>query len=98
MTVHIHIDQLLLEGFSFTAGQARQVQAAVERELSRLVSVPGASDAIHDAQANAPLAARSAAVPTATAGAFNPPANASPSQLGRHIAQSIHGGVRGAKS
>ena len=93
MTVRIHIDRLLLDGFSFTAGQARQVQASVERELSRLLSEPSANKAGFDAT----LGAKSAAVPTASSGLFNPPANASPKQLGRHIAQSIHGGFRSAK-
>ena len=93
MTVRIHIDRLLLDGFSFTAGQARQVQVSVERELSRLASIRSAGDARLDAS----VGARSAAVATATSGLFNPPADATPTQLGRHIAQSIHGGVGSTK-
>jgi hypothetical protein len=97
MTVRIHIDRLLLEGFTLTAGQARQVQASVERELSRLVSMPPAGNTGQEAQAEPLHGARSAMVPTATSGLFTPPPSASPTQLGRHIAQSIHGGVRSAK-
>ena len=89
MTVRISIDRLLLDGFSFTAGQARQVQMSVERELARLVLKPSAC--------NSGTGAVSASVPAATSGLFNPPPSATPMQLGRHIAQSIHGSVRSLK-
>lgn len=99
MTVRIYIDRLLLEGFTFSAGQANQVQAAVERELSHLISMSSADNAANGShlrarELQASLGARSAAVPSATPGPFNPPQNSTPSQLGRHIAQSIHGGIR----
>jgi hypothetical protein len=105
MTVRIHIDRLVLDGFALTAGQGRQVQAAVERELSRLVANAGVSNG-RDENATSPPQNESAlaalmqsggSVPSASAGGFHPPPNAKPAQLGRHIARSVYGGMEKAK-
>ena len=106
MKARIHIDRLVLDGFTLTAGQGRQVQAAVERELSRLFAGPGQSgDLTNEAMISQPqsssslpaLMQSSGSVPSATAGPLHPPSNANPSQLGHDIARSVFGGRGNSK-
>jgi hypothetical protein len=106
MKVSIHIGQLVLDGFTLTARQGRQVQAVVERELARLLAGSGESGnqtdegIIGPPQINRALPAlmqSGGSLPSATAGPFHPPSNANPSQLGHHIARSVFGGIGNAK-
>jgi hypothetical protein len=103
MKIRIHIDRMVLDGFAITAGQRGQLQAAVESELAHLIA---ASDSVGtdtgdqdgDVEPRSGRTIRflphqSEAVPSATAGPFNPPNGSSPRQLGQHIARSIHGGI-----
>ena len=104
MRVRIHIDRLVLDGFPLTAGQGRLVQAAVERELSRLIAGSQESGSgtryqmeqdarqQHSGHRSLPaLIQQGGSVPAASAGHFHPPSAASPSQLGSHIARSVYG-------
>ena len=78
--IDIQIDELVLHGFSAT--DAPHIQAAVERELSRLFStqrLPGLS---------AP-----ADVSRLNAGSFSHPPQASADSIGSQIAQSIFTGI-----
>jgi hypothetical protein len=107
MRVRIHIERLVLDGFTLTAAQSRQVQATVERELLRLVATSGASTGnVVDSKGNGTariaeavrsLPQRCGAIPSATAGTFIPPPHSSPVQLGRHIGGSVYGGIRNTR-
>ncbi len=41
MTLHLHIDQISLEGLDIPRSQRPQLQAALEQELSRLLTTQG---------------------------------------------------------
>lgn len=107
MSVRIHIDRLVLDGFPVTAGQAKQLQAAVEHELSRLLGSSHSTELNSTSQKRSdpssrseqlpPLLLQGGHVPSAAAGPFNPPQGVTPAQLGRHIAQSVHGGMHRSK-
>ena len=83
MSVRVQIDRLVLEGFRLSAAESRQVKAAMGSELSRLLTERGLSE---DLQAGG-------ATPAMRAGNFAPRRETQPSQLGRDIARSVHGGI-----
>jgi hypothetical protein len=103
MSVLVHIERLLLDGFEMTPAERAHLQNAVEQELARLLATPSrqrressrADDSRAKGRRNAthPLSREGGAVPSITAGPFNPPHGATPSQLGQHIARSVHGGL-----
>ena len=43
-TIHIEIERLVLDGWPLDQRQARLVQAAIETDLSRQMSVPGMAE------------------------------------------------------
>lgn len=88
MSVHVHIEHLVLDGFAITPAERTHLQKAVEQELARMLATPRPQHA----EAH-PLSRAGGAVPSTTAGPFNPPRESTPTQLGHHIAQSIHGGL-----
>ena len=81
MTYRIRIDRLVLDGLPISRREAPLVQAAVEAELSRLVTERGLSPAL--------LAG--GAYPTLPAAAGT--SSASPAALGRQIAHAVYGGL-----
>ena len=85
MSVRIHIERLVLDGFGLNGASGSRVQAAVQSELARLLAGQGLSETLR-----AP-----AAMPSLRAGAFSPAPGASPAQLGREIARSVHAGIGG---
>jgi hypothetical protein len=87
MSVRVHIERLVLDGFSLDAAEGRQVKAAVQRELTRLLTANGLSDELRPG----------GAFFSVRAGAFSPPRNAPASDLGPRIARSVHGGIGKAK-
>jgi hypothetical protein len=107
MTIHVHIERLLLDGFEITPAERTHLQNAVEHELAHLLAAqnpqPGESPRADNPNTNSmrnevqPLSRAGGAVPSTTAGPFNPPKGATPTQLGQHIAQSIHGGLGNRK-
>jgi hypothetical protein len=107
MTVHVHVERLLLDGFEITPAERAKLQNAVEQELARLLARPGRrhggpqhaddSSAISHGNDYHPLSGTGGAVPSVAAGPFNPPPGAAPAQLGKHIAQSVHGGLGSRK-
>ena len=107
MTVHVHVERLLLDGFELTPAERAHLQNAVEQELARLLAAqnlhqwepsrPGHLNAKSHRDDVHPLSRAGGAVPSTTAGPFNPPRGSNPTQLGRHIAQSIHGGLGNRK-
>ena len=80
--IKVHIERLVLEGLPVERSQGPQVQAAVEAELSRLMSEGGL----------APELASGGAVPSVRAESirFN---GGNPAQMGRQIARSVYGGM-----
>jgi hypothetical protein len=83
MTVRVHIDRLVLDGFALSPVESRHVRAAVETELTRLLADGGLSDELRSG----------GAMPSVVAGRFEPSAGGSAAQLGAAIAQSVHGGL-----
>jgi len=85
MNIALHIDQLVLDGLELGPGQARLLRAAVEAELSRLLTAGGL----------APELAAGAAMPALQAGSIEA-AGSEPRALGGQIAQAVYSGL-GAK-
>jgi hypothetical protein len=83
MSVHIHIERLILDGLPVTRSQAPLVQAAVESELARLVAQGGL----------APDFSGGGAMPYVQAGAMQVTSSNDAAALGRQIAQSVYGGI-----
>jgi hypothetical protein len=86
MNLNIHIERLILEGLPIRPGQRAMVQAAVEAELSQLLSEGGLA---HDLQSNV-------ALPGVKADAIQGTGN-HPNQLGQQIARSVYSGIGHAK-
>jgi len=84
MNINLHIERLVLDGVNIAPGQRPLVQAAVESELTRLLTAGGLSPdltgggALHRVSANAIQLNSSAG---------------GPADLGRQIASSIYGGI-----
>jgi len=82
MNIRLHIDRLVLEGLPVTRSQGPLVQAAVEAELSRLLSEGGLAREL----------ASGGAVPSLTADNIKL-AKGGPAQVGRQIARAVYGGI-----
>jgi hypothetical protein len=80
MTIHIHIDRLVLEGLPLGHHEGPLVQAAVEAELARLMG-----------SGTPPPSGGATARVTAPEISITP--NNSPTRLGQQIARSVHGGI-----
>jgi hypothetical protein len=80
--IKVHIERLVLDGLPVTPSQGRQVQAAVEAELSRLMSEGSL----------APELASGGAVPSVRAESIRLNGG-SAAQMGRQIARSVYGGI-----
>lgn len=80
--IKVHIEHLVLEGLPVERRHGPQVQAAVEAELSRLMSEGGLS----------PELASGGAVPSVRADVIKS-VGKSPAQIGRQIARSVYGGM-----
>ena len=75
--VSVHIERLVLDGFSLSPAQGAQMQRALKRELARLA-------------AGAPAGAwASGAVPVALAPPVRTAGTLRPAQLGREVARSL---------
>ena len=85
MSVRVKIERLVLDGFSLTGAGGSRVKAAVQDELTRLLAEHGLSETLQ----------AEGAMPAVRAGDFSPSPGASPAQLGRQIARSVHGGIGG---
>ncbi len=83
MTINVHIERLTLTGLPLDRSAAHAVQAAVERELSRLLADDGASRFV--------LA--DGALETLSAPTIEVARGSSAAQVGRSIAASLHGGL-----
>lgn len=83
MNINLHIERLVLDGLEISPEQRPVLQAAVEGELSRLLTERGVSPSLAHGKAVPRLSARD----IQTAGA------SSPIELGHQIAQSVYGGI-----
>ena len=81
--IQLHIERLVLDGLPIDRAQSPAIQAAVEAELSRLLTIQGFSAGFQ----------ASSAIPNLRANAIQLSSGNSPAQLGAQIAQSIHGGM-----
>lgn len=81
--IQLHIERLVLDGLPIDRAQAPAIQAAVEAELSRLLTIQGLSAELQ----------AGGAVPALSANAIQLSSNTSARQLGAQIAQSIYGGM-----
>jgi hypothetical protein len=83
MNIRLHIERLILDGLPVNSVQSPQVKAAVEAELTRLLT----ADGLHNEFS------RGGAVPRVPATAFHLLRHDSPTGVGRQIAQSVYGGI-----
>lgn len=83
MTIHLHIERLVLEGLPLEKRHGPQVQAAVEAELARLLAAGGLALELQAA----------AAVPRRPAEGIQLGNESHPARLGQQIAQSVYGGI-----
>jgi hypothetical protein len=84
MKINLHIERLVLDGLPIESSQAAHVQAAVEAELSRLLTENGLGLHLQSG----------GAMPRLNAQPLQMAQGSSPAQLGKQIAQSVYGGLR----
>jgi hypothetical protein len=81
MNIHLHIEQLMLDGLPVTDGEGSLVQASLQAELRRVLTNHGLPG-IHGG-----------AMVQLSAGPMNLPAGTGPTLLGEHIARTLYGGL-----
>lgn len=82
MNVKLHIERLVIDGALLAPGGGRRLQAAVEAELTRLLTDEGVSRAFHSGVATPELRVGPAK------------ASPNPTQFGIEIARAVHGGLK----
>jgi hypothetical protein len=83
LNINLHIERLVLDGLPLTRHDGPLVQAAVEAELSRLLT----------AQGLAPSLLNGGAMPAVRGDSIHLASQSSPSQMGTQIAQAVYGGL-----
>jgi hypothetical protein len=83
MSIHIHVERLILDGLPVTKLQGPQVRAALEQELARLLTAHGLSNELRVG----------GAVPRVRAGAIQIGKDSRPARLGQSIAHAVHEGI-----
>jgi hypothetical protein len=83
MNINLHIERLILDGLPIEGLQGPLVQAAVEAELSRLLSARGLHASLQSG----------IAVPSVRADAVSLNAGNNPKQIGQQIARAVYGGI-----
>jgi hypothetical protein len=81
--IHLHIEQLILDGLPIERAQGPHVQAAVEAELTRLLTENGLGA----------TAGAGGAVPSVRASTIQLTSGSSPALVGIQIAQSVYSGI-----
>ncbi len=82
MNLNLQIDRLILEDIDLSLRQRRQLQAAIETELSRLLSENGIPPHLQNGGTIPKLPIN-----------LSPSPAAQPTQMGQQIAQTIYGGL-----
>lgn len=88
MNVQLHIERLILEDLPIARSQRALVQAAVENELTRLITVNGV----------APTIMAGGARPSAPMTVIQMAERATPGQLGHQIAHAVYQGIGNSSS
>jgi hypothetical protein len=83
LNINLHIERLVLDGLPVARLDGPLVQAAVEAELSRLLTAQGLS----------PSLLQGGAMPALRGDSLQLVSESSPSQLGTQIAQAVYGGL-----
>ncbi len=84
MSIHLHIDRLVLDGVSVLPHERPVLQAAVEEELTRLLAADGLPSTLMS----------DGAVPSVPASAIQLKCESGPTRLGQQIARAVYGGMR----
>lgn len=79
--IHLHIERLILDGIDLPRHQRPALQAAIEAELTRLITADGLA-------ADWPTRG---ATPRLRAGSMHLDNASDPEQMGRQIAQAVYG-------
>lgn len=83
MNIRLHVERLVLDGLPVTRVEAARVKAAMEAELSRLLTAGSVSAEL----------APGGAMPSVIAPALAVSPDAPPARLGAQIAQSVYAGI-----
>lgn len=83
MDVRLHIERIVLDGFSLTPAERAAFVTATEAELTRLVVEGGLSEA----------AASGLAIPSLNASAVQLPAPIHPEAFGHEVARALYSGI-----
>lgn len=83
MNINLHIERLVLDGIALERGQEPLLRAAVEAELTRLLSADGLATGLTSG----------GAVPRLRAGEIQLTGESNSQQLGQQIARALHGGL-----
>lgn len=83
MSVHLHIEHLVLEGLPVEVGDGGSVQAAVETELTRLLADGALGPGLFAGGARPSVASED----------IHLTGNETPATLGRQIGQTVYGGM-----
>lgn len=83
MHINLHIERMVLDGISLSRGEHSLLQAAVERQLTCLLTSRGLSDALQSG--GALYSMRTAGIQLE--------ADAGPARLGERIAGAVYGGI-----
>jgi hypothetical protein len=83
VNVNLHIERLVIDGAALAPGGKRQLQVAVEAELTRLIARDGIAPEYRAGGATPALPAATIGVPSKN-----------PAQFGVQIARAVHGGLK----
>lgn len=83
MNIRINIERLILDGLPIIHSQGPLVQAAVEAELTRLLTEKGLTESLQ----------AGGAVPSVRADGIQLVSGNSPAQMGTQIARSVYSGI-----
>jgi hypothetical protein len=83
MNIHVWIERLILDGINVGPGQVAKVKAAVEAELSRVLTESGAKSGLQASGAFPEVPARSIRVDE----------EVHPTHLGRQVAKAVYGSI-----
>jgi len=83
VTLNIHIDRLVLEGFDYSPGDVVRFESALSAELTRRFSLNGIPEELRSGGSVDALRPTNVSLPP----------QPTPAQSGRAIALAIHGGI-----
>jgi hypothetical protein len=83
MNIRLHIDRLILDGVFLSPRERPHLQAAVEKELGRLLAERGIGVGLENG----------VALDAVRGGAVQLPQNPSGKGLGKQVAQAVYGGI-----